>query len=418
MNWIETSYPKWVLQHRWYIIFFSLVFVMLAASGGRLLNFTTSYRVFFSEDNPQLLAFEALENTYVRNDNVLIVFEPKDGNVFSKEVLSLVEDITEKAWQIPYSNRVDSITDFQYTEAKEDDLTVRDLVTGAKKLSAQELRKVREIAMDEPLLVHRLISDRGHVTAINVTVQLPRINEMVETPEVVTYVRNLADEIREIHPDVNVYLTGMIMMNNSFSESSKSDMSSIVPISFGIMLFLLALLVGGFTGTFATLLVIMFSILSAMGLGAYFEMPLSPPSASAPTIILTVAIANCVHILVTFIHNMKHGMLKNDALLESLRLNLQPVFLASVTTALGFITMNFSDVPPFRHLGNFVAIGVLVSFVLSVSLLPALISLLPVNIKEEKENDNKLMAKFSEFVIAKKNLIFWGMAGLHYLVMN
>jgi predicted RND superfamily exporter protein len=391
---------------------------MLAASGGRLLNFTTSYRVFFSEDNPQLLAFEALENTYVRNDNVLIVFEPKDGNVFSKEVLSLVEDITEKAWQIPYSNRVDSITNFQYTEAKEDDLTVRDLVTGAKKLSAQELRKVREIAMDEPLLVHRLISDRGHVTAINVTVQLPRINEMVETPEVVTYVRNLADEIREIHPDVNVYLTGMIMMNNSFSESSKSDMSSIVPISFGIMLFLLALLVGGFTGTFATLLVIMFSILSAMGLGAYFEMPLSPPSASAPTIILTVAIANCVHILVTFIHNMKHGMLKNDALLESLRLNLQPVFLASVTTALGFITMNFSDVPPFRHLGNFVAIGVLVSFVLSVSLLPALISLLPVNIKEEKENDNKLMAKFSEFVIAKKNLIFWGMAGLIILLVT
>ena len=129
--------------------------------------------------------------------------------------------------------------------------------------------------MAEPLLVHRLISDRGHVTAINVTVQLPRINEMVETPEVVTYVRNLADEIRESHPDVNVYLTGMIMMNNSFSESSKSDMSSIVPISFGIMLFLLALLVGGFTGTFATLLVIMFSILSAMGLGAYFEMPLS-----------------------------------------------------------------------------------------------------------------------------------------------
>ena len=155
-----------------------------------------------------------------------------------------------------------------------------------------------------------------------------------------------------------------------------------------------------------------------MGLGAYFEMPLSPPSASAPTIILTVAIANCVHILVTFIHNMKHGMLKNDALLESLRLNLQPVFLASVTTALGFITMNFSDVPPFRHLGNFVAIGVLVSFVLSVSLLPALISLLPVNIKEEKENDNKLMAKFSEFVIAKKNLIFWGMAGLIILLVT
>ncbi len=417
MNWIETSYPKWVLKNRWYIIFFSLVFVALAASGGRLLNFTTSYRVFFSEDNPQLLAFEALENTYVRNDNVLIVLEPKNGNVFDREVLSLVEKTTEKAWQVPYSNRVDSITNFQYTEAEEDELIVRDLVTDAADLSDQELTKVKNVSLNEPLLVHRLISESGHVTAINITVQLPRINEILETPEVVTYVRDLANEIRISHPDINVYLTGMIMMNNSFSESSKNDMASIVPISFGIMLFLIALLVGGLTGTFATLLVILFSILSAMGIGAYFGMPLSPPSASAPTIILTVAIANCVHILVTFIHGMRHGMLKNDALLESLRLNLQPVFLASLTTALGFITMNFSDVPPFRHLGNFVALGVLVSFALSVSLLPALISLLPVKVKEVKEDENRLMTKFAEFVIAQKNTIFWAMTGVIILLV-
>jgi uncharacterized protein len=417
MNWLETTYPKWVLENRWFIIFFCLVFVALSASGGRLINFTTSYRVFFSEDNPQLLAFEALENTYVRNDNVLMVFEPKDGNVFSREVLKVVEETTEKAWQIPYSNRVDSITNFQYTEAEEDDLIVRDLVINAHDLSDQELNKIKDIAIAEPLLVRRLISDSGHVTGINITVQLPRINEMVETPEVVTYVRDLADEIRQSNPDINVYLSGMIMLNNSFSESSKNDMATLIPISFGVMLLLLALLVGGFTGTFATLLVIMFSILSAMGLGAYFGMPLSPPSASAPTIILTVAIANCVHILVTFIHGMRHGMLKNDALIESLRLNLQPVFLASFTTALGFITMNFSDVPPFRHLGNFVSLGVLVSFILSVSLLPALISLLPVKIKEVKDDENRLMARFAEFVIEKRTSIFWGMTGIILLLI-
>lgn len=418
MNWIESSYPKWVIKNRWFIIFSSLVFVFLAASGGRYINFTTSYRVFFSEDNPQLLAFEALENTYVRNDNVLFVIEPKDGNVFSRETLNLIEDTTEQAWQIPYSNRVDSITNFQHTEAEEDDLIVRDLVTNAKTLSETELEKVKRVALAEPLLVNRLISNSGHVTGINVTVQLPRINEMVETPEVVTYVRNMADDIRQAHPNVNVYLTGMVMMNNSFSESSKNDMASLVPISFGVMLFLLALLVGGFTGTFATLLVILFSIMSAMGLGAYMGMPLSPPSASAPTIILTVAIANCVHVMVTFMHSMRHGMLKNDALIESLRLNLQPVFLASVTTALGFITMNFSDVPPFRHLGNFVALGVLVSFILSVSLLPAIISLLPTRVKQTKENENRLMEKFAEFVIEKKNAIFWVMMGIILLLVS
>jgi uncharacterized protein len=418
MNWLESTYPRWVLKNRWYIIFFSLVLVALSASGGRLLSFTTNYRIFFSEDNPQLIAFEALENTYVKNDNVLFVLAPDNGNVFSKEVLSAVEELTEKAWQIPYSNRVDSITNFQHTEAEEDDLIVRDLVSNSTSLSDEALERIKNISLNEPLLINRLISESSHVTGINVTVQLPRIDEASETPEVVNFVRNLADEFRTAHPDIKVYITGMIMMNNSFSESSKKDMASLVPISFAVMLLLLALFVGGFTGTFATLLVILFSILSAMGLGAYFGMPLSPPSATSPTIILTVAIANCVHILVTFMHEMRHGMNKDNALTESLRLNLQPVFLASFTTAIGFLTMNFSDVPPFRHLGNFVATGVLVSFVLSVTLLPAIISLLPVRVKERKDDGNRMMAKFADFIVYSKTPIFWCMAGIVLLLIS
>ena len=144
MNWLETTYPKWVLNNRWFIIFFSLIFVALATSGGRLITFTANYRVFFSDDNPQLLAFEALENTYAKNDNVLFVIAPDDGNVFSREVLSVVEEVTEKAWQTPYSNRVDSITNFQYTEAEEDDLIVRDLASNASSLSDAELEKIRK----------------------------------------------------------------------------------------------------------------------------------------------------------------------------------------------------------------------------------------------------------------------------------
>ena len=417
MNWLESSYPKWVLNNRWLIIFLSLVLVILAASGGRLLTFTTNYRVFFSNDNPQLLAFEALENTYTQNDNVLIVIEPENGDVFTPEVLSVVEEITERSWQMPYSNRVDSITNFQHTESELDDLIVRDLVDDPTNLTQSEIERIKEIAINEPLLISRLISPEGHVTGVNVTVQLPRIDETRETPEVVEFSRDLANDIQAKHPDINIYLTGMVMMNNSFAESSKNDMSTIVAISFGVMLLLLALLVGGFTGTFSTLLVILFSILSAMGIGAYLGMPLSPPSATSPTIILTVAIANCVHILVTFMHEMRNGANKEAALTESLRLNLQPVFLASFTTALGFITMNFSDVPPFGHLGNFVAIGVLVSFLLSVSLLPALISLLPVRVKQKKEQSSVLMSRFADFVVAKRTPLFWGMMGIILLLI-
>ncbi len=412
MNWIETSYPKWLLKNRVAVIIACLILVMLAASGGRHISFTTNYRVFFSADNPQLIAFETLESTYVQNDNVLVVLAPKDGNVFSNDVLAVVEEYTDKSWQTPFSNRVDSITNFQYTEAQEDDLIVRDLVKDATLLSQEQIDRIKEIAIAEPLLEGRLISADSHVTAINITVQLPRINVEKETPEVVNFVRAMADEIRNKHDNIDVYLTGMVMMNNSFSESSKRDMGSIVLISFAVMLVLLALLVGGFIGTFATLLVIMFSILSAMGLGAYLGMPLSPPSATSPTIILTVAIANCVHILVTFMHEMRIGAKKHDAIIESLRINLQPVFLASLTTSFGFLTMNFSDVPPFGHLGNFVSLGVAVSFFLSVSLLPALLSLLPVKVKQKEDNDHHAMHRLVDFIIKRRSALLWSMAAV------
>ena len=66
----------------------------------RLLTLTTDYRVFFSEDNPQLTAFETLQNTYTKNDNLLFVIKPADDAVFSPQVLAAVEKLTEDAWQM------------------------------------------------------------------------------------------------------------------------------------------------------------------------------------------------------------------------------------------------------------------------------------------------------------------------------
>lgn len=418
MDRIETAFGPWVIKQRWWIILFSLLLVGFSAAGGKNLYFTNNYRIFFSEDNPQLLAFEELENTYSKNDNVLIVLEPKDGNVFTRKTLSVIEELTNKLWQVPFSSRVDSITNFQYTVAEGDDLTVGDLVEEASTLSDEALEKIRAISLSEPLLVNRLISEKAHVTGINVTVQLPRLNEATETPEVVEFIRKLVDDVRATNPDINVYLSGVVLLNNAFSESAKSDMKVLIPISFALMFLILAILVGGISGTFCTILVIAFSIITAMGLGGHIGMSISPPSSSAPTIILTVAIANCVHILVTALHNLRHGMQRNEAIQESLRVNLQPVFLASLTTALGFLTMNFSEVPPFRDLGNFVAMGVLTSFILSITFLPALMSLLPISSKRISNNDDTAMTKLGDFVVERRTPLLWGMTVIVLILLS
>ena len=407
---LENKLGSWVIQYRWIVILMSLVLVALAASGGKYLEFTNNYRVFFSAENPELLAFEALEKKYSKNDNVLFVIETKNGDVFTPDILSAIEELTEEAWQTPYSSRVDSISNFQYTEAEEDDLIVRDLYEDAKSLSAQEIAKIKDISMNEPLLVKRLVSDRGHVAGVNITILLPGEDENKETPEVVNFARNLADEIQQAHPDITVHLTGMIMMNNAFGESSRGDMAKIVPISFLIMMIMLIILTRSFSGTILTVLVIFFSILAAMGLGGRIGFPITPPSASAPTMILTMAIANSVHVIVSFLHGLHHGRTKIEAIKESIRVNLQPVFLASLTTCIGFLSMNFSDAPPFRHLGNFVAMGVAVAFILSMTFLPAMMSLFPFRAKQVQNDEDPLMARFGEFVVSKRKPLLWGMS--------
>lgn len=404
-------YAQWITRHPWLVMLAAVLVVMAAASGGRYLAFKTDYRVFFSKDNPQLLAFEALEAMYTKNDNVMFVLAPKNGDAFSKETLEAVKTLTEKAWQTPYSTRVDSLANFQHTEAEGDDLLVMDLVGEDTDLSDDGRKKIKRIALSEPMLLNRIVSDRAHVTGVNVTVQLPA-KKPSEVPEIVDFARKLAAEMKTQYPDIDIYLSGMVLMNNAFAEASQADIKKLVPISFALMLVTLGLMIRGFSGTFATLLVIIGSIMTAMGMGGHLGFPLTPPSASTPTIVLTMAIANCVHILVTMLHEMRMGREKKAAIVESMRINMQPVFLASVTTALGFLSMNFSDVPPFNHLGNMVAMGVVASFFLAVTFLPALMSVLPVRVRQVINDDSHLMHRVGDFVVAQRHKLIWGMATL------
>jgi len=410
-------YGQWVIRWRYFIILTTLILVALATRGFPL-RFDTDYRVFFGDQNPQVIAFDDIQDTYTKNDNVMLALAPKDGAVFTNQTLEAVEWLTNEAWQIPYSSRVDSITNFQYTHASGDDLTVEDLITDAMSLSQEKIASAKEIALDEPQLVYKLISPKAHVTGINVIVQLPGEQLDQEVSKVVTFVRDLADKVRDRYPHLEVHITGIVMMNNSFPEAAKGDMRSLVPIMYLVILIMLGLLLRGFSGTFATLFVISFSIISAMGLAGLLGITIAGPVATAPTMILTLAVADSVHFLVTLRHEMRvNGREKREAIVESLRINFQPIFLTSLTTAIGFLSMNFGEVPPFRALGNIVAMGVTVAFILSVTFLPALIAILPVRSKPEKPGTVHFMDRFGEFVIAKRHGLMWGMAGIIILLM-
>ena len=400
-------FTRGVLHWRWPIVLTSLLVSVGIGSGARGLFFDTNYRAFFSDDNPQLTEFETLQAVYTKNDNLLFVVAPQDGDAFSASTLTAIEELTEAAWRLPFALRVDAVTNFQHTIAEEDDLLVADLVEGAAELPSEALDAARTVAINDPVLARRLVNDDASVTGVNVTLQFPG-EDAAEVVLAMAAARELSAQIQEAYPDLDVYITGIAALNAAFMEVSQEEMGRLMPMMFLAMFIVMIVALRSFSGTVATLTLVGLSVAVAMGAAGFATIGLTPPSAQAPIIIMTLAIADSIHILVSMLKEMKRGLPKYDAIVESIRVNMTPVFLTSLSTVIGFLTLNFSDVPPFNHLGTITSVGVVAAFILSVTFLPALMAIVPVRVRQEEERPDTLFARLGDFVVARRTPLLWG----------
>ena len=179
----------------------------------------------------------------------------------------------------------------------------------------------------------------------------------------------------------------------------------LVPLMFVVVLLGLRLFFGSILLTLATVTVVGLTNVAVLGLSAWSGIVLSPVSVSAPTIILTIAIADCVHIIVSYLAFRREGMDGSEAVVASLEINFKAVFITSLTTLVGFLGMNVSDSPPFRDLGNIVALGVAVAFALSVYFLPAVLAFLPIRGKISATSSSRAIANFADLVVKRPRTI-------------
>ncbi len=415
---MNALFPR-IISHKWLTMLSVIAMTLIVASGVRFLYFNDDYRIFFSPDFPQMIEYDKVQDVYNKVDNVFISIKPKSG-VFDRKFLDSLVTLTEELWQIPYSNRVDSLTNYQHTDVEDDDLLVGDLVEEALELSDEDLKRIQAIALNEPALVGRMISLNSAVTAINITINIPDEDTQVGVGTVAAAINKTMSEYQANNPDVEVHLSGLIMLNNAFAESAKTDLGNLMPLLFLAILIVMGLLVGTYSGAFATMIVVILSVLMGYGGAGWIGLYLSGPVMIALYMILTLAVADCVHVLSSFYYEMRQNNLdKKAAMHESLKVNFMPVFLTSLTTAIGFLTLNFSDVGPFRDLGNVVAIGVIGAFICSIALLPALMMILPVRVKPKVTQKTDFMETLAEFVIgnSKKLLIGSSILSLAFVAL-
>lgn len=357
---------------------FLVFFVILCSATGTLnLWQTIDYKVYYSKTDPLRLALDEIEGTFTKLNNAFVIVAPKGKDVFKPEVLKAIDEFTEDAWQIPYSNRVSSITNYLHTFAADDELLVDTILDHPTTKSAEEIAAAKQVLMHEASIIGRLLSDKGHVTAIDIGLQLPD-NPVLEVKEVTLAVRGLVEKYHEKYPNLEFHLTGSAFADQVFAEAAERDLAFLIPLSYLIIILLLVILLRSFGAMLITLLIITLSIIFAFGIKGFYDGALTPITLLTPFMIMTIAVADCVHLFVSVFHNLREGLNKKAAVRAAMDANLQPVFLTSFTTVIGFLCLNFSESPALNDLGNIVAFGVTAAFFLAVILLPALVILTPI----------------------------------------
>ncbi len=401
-----------VVGRRWLTIVLSLVAMLALAAGAQYITVVdVDVRNHFSKDDPHIVALDQLEATYSLSDAALIVVAPQSGTAFTPEALVAIEELTDRLWRTPYVTRVDSITNYSHSEGLEDELIVAPLIDDANSLSDSDIERIREIALGTEEVAGRFVSRDGRVAGLVVSVALPEDRQLGRF-EVTDFLHGTAAEAREQYPTIDYHLTGELILNRAMKQAIDDDMGVLAPITLGTMLLVAIVLLRSLWGMVAILVMLIAVMLSALGFTGWVGLKLYGESGAALFVLMAVTVAHSVHIIEGMRAGLRQSMDRPQAAVHSLQANVWPVLLTSVTTAIGFLSLNFAEMPPFRVMGNMVAFGAMAAFVFSVTLLPAFLTVVPMRGGSAPPGKADLFDRLARFVISYRTILLWSVAAV------
>ncbi len=351
------------VRYRWLVITICIVLTLVGALGAISFRFDPDSRVYFSRDAPERIAFEAIGERY--------------GN--RRDVIALVRGAGANA-----------------------DVTVEPLRAAAAAIMA-DLAELEDVAAagealpgGDPGVIIREVRGRPPVAVFGITVTATSATSWA----MMNRLQAAADDAARRAGAYEVLFTGEPAQEAASMTAIRNDLGVYVPMEVAIIVVLLLIALGSLTATLALLSVLSVAVAATMGGHAWTGAVLNGVTSVVPSSLLGLSVATSVHIILGWQHGLRRDMTSEAALMRSVRLNAKPVALATVTTILSFLCLNFADSPAFHTFGNLVAIGLVLTLTLSFTLLPAVISLLPANPVPARAGFERFMAEIGATVCA------------------
>lgn len=172
------------------------------------------------------------------------------------------------------------------------------------------------------------------------------------------------------------HLGGVPLFELNFEEVGMSD-AKYMGLMFLIIAVLLAVVFRNVSGVLTPMAVVFGSVGAMVGIAFSLGFLFNNLTMISPNMLTAVGIADAIHLVASWLVIRGGVDSRREAILETLRRNALPVLLTSITTAIGFFSLTVSGLAPVRMLGVMAGLGALVAFVLSMTLVPAMLSLVP-----------------------------------------
>lgn len=371
------AYANWITNHPWRVLAVSLIIALALSTGLTQLSVRSDSRMLFAQKETDRLALEPFERTYGRDDTLIFVIGARTGDLFTVQRLQALNELTDAAWLLPGVTRIDSPTHFQRAQALDDGMQIAPLFRAGDSLSALHARRLKHEALLEPMLIGRLLSADGRTGRVTVNVHFPPGSVTSQAAAAMNASQALVTRFALRYPELEIGLSGSIALDHAVVEASTYDRTVLLPITVLVLLGIMVLVLRAAVVVLATLMSSALSALSAAGCAALFGIPLSSPSVAAAPIILIIACCYGLPVCMSVMRPRAKEQSNRDAVCEALITCGWPITLASLGTSVGCLALALSDLPPFAHLGLVVAAGAILAGLLTLTLLPAALCVLP-----------------------------------------
>lgn len=368
------------LIHKRYLL--TLLTVLMSGfifSGIPLTSTKTTLTSILDKDDPYKAQVDTVDEMFPPSNSAVFIFDTSEGDVFNFKILNAIEDLHARYTEVNSALSVGSIINqrLNAVDAKRYD---RDyLIPELSLLTTDDLKAIRDIALTDEDLTKTLLSPAADMTLAVVKYRVSEgEDESQSRLQAAQSVTDLRDSLREAHPDVTIYTIGRDLYELDGQKALIKDRNFLAPAVIVGIVSLLWICLSSIVFSLCVFVVAIVSLGLTIGTIGWSGYAFNQISYMGPLVVLTIAMADGIHVISVYLQGLHKSLGKIEAMRESLRVNIQPVTLATITTTMGFLSLNYCSSPGVYGFGNSVAIGTVWAFIVTFTLLPALMLLIPV----------------------------------------